>query len=260
MNIIKKGLIYFTAAIAAASLISSCQKDDTIQYNNGTMGNIVEGRFISDQGNIFNVVEQTCIGELYDMERAFVVCDVLRKTDGGKDNEYDVRLKQIATVMTKNVVYHENTTEEMLVQDPVYIEYVWIAGGYLNLHVIFPIKAGSTTGHLINLVHEGEMVDSETGDTIEGTYRFSLRHNANGDKITPPQTHDYVLGGGYVSFPLSSYISENEAKFCIEWEWHKSLGDGLSTETETIKLNTTYKTGGFQHAPKNAETRLVSIN
>ena len=56
MNIINKGLNIFIAAIAAVSIVSSCQKDDTLQYNNATMGNIVDGRFVSDQGNIFNVV------------------------------------------------------------------------------------------------------------------------------------------------------------------------------------------------------------
>lgn len=57
MNRIRKAINIFIAAIAAVSVISSCKKDDTLQYNNATMGNIVEGRFVSDQGNIFNVAD-----------------------------------------------------------------------------------------------------------------------------------------------------------------------------------------------------------
>ena len=83
---IKKGLIY-VAAILAASIQTSCQKDNTIQYNNATMGNMVDGTFVSDQGNKFNVVDQQCIGDLNSMKRAFIVCDVLNRTAGGADNE-----------------------------------------------------------------------------------------------------------------------------------------------------------------------------
>lgn len=50
-------LSLMAACIMAAA---SCQKDDTLYYNNLTMGNIVDGRFVSDQGNIFNVVEVAC--------------------------------------------------------------------------------------------------------------------------------------------------------------------------------------------------------
>lgn len=257
MNRIRKGLNIFIAALAATSFIVSCQKDDTLQYNNATMGNIVDGRFVSDQGNIFNVVDQTCPGELPAMERAFVICDVLHRTAGGQNNEYDVRVNQIATVLTKDVVPHTDTTEEMLIQDPVHIEYAWVSGGYVNLYILIPMKAGSTTKHLINLVHEGAMTDVTTGGELEGSYRFTLRHNSNGDKISAEQTVDYVLGGGYVSFPLSSYISEKEAKFSIEWVWHKNVGAGLSSETETRAMSTTYTSDGFQHAPKSTPAQMM---
>lgn len=259
MNIINKGLNIFIAAIAAVSIVSSCQKDDTLQYNNATMGNIVDGRFVSDQGNIFNVVDQTCPGDLPSMSRAFVVCDVLNRTAAGAENEYDVRVNQIATVLDKEIVYHTNTTQEMFIQDPIHVEYAWISGGYVNLYIMVPMKSGSDTKHMINLVHEGAMIDPATNEEISGTYRFTLRHNANGDKITPEQTINYVLGGGYVSFPLSSYITEKEAKFSIEWVWHKNVGAGLSSETETKGLVTTYSAEGFQHAPKSTTAQQMAI-
>lgn len=65
------------AACAAAFSAVSCTKDNTIRYNNATMGNIVNGTFISDQGNTFTIVDQTCPGKLDTMKRAFVICDIL---------------------------------------------------------------------------------------------------------------------------------------------------------------------------------------
>ena len=52
-----KRLIIFIVAGIAALAATSCDKDNTLRYNNFTMGNIVDGKFVSDQGNTFNVVE-----------------------------------------------------------------------------------------------------------------------------------------------------------------------------------------------------------
>ena len=257
MKKLKRGLFYLAAAIAV-SFNTSCQKDNTLQYNNATMGNIVNGRFVSDQGNIFNIVDQQCDGKLDTMKRAFVVCDVLNKTESGASNEYDVRVNHIASVLTKNVVTSADVKEEMTVQDPVHVEYAWVAGGYVNLFVMFPVKVGSTAKHLINLVHEGEIIDSQTEQPVPGSYRFTLRHNAYNDKITPEQEYDYVLSGGYVSFQLNNYILANEADFSIEWVWHKSVGAGLSSETETRSLTTKYTTESYQHAPQTLSTRAAA--
>jgi hypothetical protein len=244
MNIFKKFTYLFAAVILC---LYSCQKDNTIMYNNSTMGNIVNGQFISDQGNVFNIVEQTCTGDLMSMTRAFVVCDVLNKTEGGDSNEYDVRLTMIGSVLTKDIVPADGITTEMLEQDPMHVEYAWISGGYINLYVMFPIKVGSTTSHLVNLVHEGCMIDAETNAEISGTYRFSLRHNSYGDKIDPSQTVNYVMAGGYVSFPLNTFIKEKEADLSIEWVWHTALGEELTSELQVKSLTTKYSSESFQH-------------
>ena len=51
------GKLIILAAAAVSFAAASCHKDDTLRYNNVTMGNVVAGTFISDQGNAFNVVE-----------------------------------------------------------------------------------------------------------------------------------------------------------------------------------------------------------
>lgn len=243
--------------IACAIIVSSCQKDDTLQYNNATMGNIVDGKFVSDQGNIFNVTEQCCQGKLDTMKRAFVVCDVLRKTPSGKENEYDVKVNQIIRVLTKNIVPKANTNDEMQVQDALHIEYAWVAGGYLNLFILFPIQASSNTKHLINLVHEGSIINSETEQEESGTYRFSLRHNSYGDKIDDSKSTSYIMAGSYVSFPLNNYIIQDEAKFTIEW----NAGKGMDPDSEPITRYYTmkYSKQGFQHAPTNMPLQPVAI-
>lgn len=253
MNKLRKGLFYLAAAIAI-SFNTSCQKDDTLQYNNATMGNIIDGRFVSDQGNIFNVTDQQCDGKLDTMKRAFVICDVLNKTASGAANEYDVRVNHIAYVLTKNVVTDADAKDEMAVQDPVHVEYAWIAGGYINFFIMFPTKAGSTTKHLINLVHEGEMSDAQTGEPVANTFRFTLRHNSYEDKIIEDQESVYVLAGGYVSFPLNNYILAEQADFSIEWVWQ----DGVSAETDIKSITGTYTTDGYQHAPQISSTRAAA--
>ena len=74
-------IAFVSAAILCAGAVS-CKKDPTLQYNNLTMGNVTEGVFTSDQGNIFNVVDQSCYGRLDTMKRAIILCDVLNKTTG----------------------------------------------------------------------------------------------------------------------------------------------------------------------------------
>ena len=81
----KRIIILIIAAIAAVS----CDKDNTLRYNNFAIGNVVNGRFVSDLGNTFNVVEQTCKGRLDTLERAIVLCDVLYQEEGG---DYAIRL------------------------------------------------------------------------------------------------------------------------------------------------------------------------
>ena len=54
MNIFGKAIII----LAAAATVISCKKDEILMQNNLTMGNVVDGTFVSDQGNIFNIVKK----------------------------------------------------------------------------------------------------------------------------------------------------------------------------------------------------------
>ena len=240
MKIITRTII---CIIAAVSALTSCKQDDTLQYNNITMGNVVNGTFTSDQGNIFNVVEKNCNGNFEDIKRAIVACDVLKKVEG-TDNVYDIRLNDMAEVLTKSPITTEvaDSDETTAVKDPICIDDLWISGGYINMFAIIEIKStGGVQKHLVNLVLD----EKESGN---GKYVFTLRHNSFGESVT----HDasgISLAGNYVSFPITEIIKEDSAEIVIKWRWYKNAGDGWSNETQENSYNISYTKGGYEHVP-----------
>lgn len=242
MKMITRKLTYIAAALMCLAAVS-CKKDTTIQYNNMTMGNVTDGRFVSDQGNVFNVVEQdkSITKKLSEMNRAYILCDVLNKTEGGLDNEYDIRLNAMVEVSTKDILtLGTEIEEEKLKEDPIHIEYLWFSGGYMNLYVIFPMKNNSETPHMVNLVQK----ETEKG------YLFRLTHNSYGENLEEGKAEEYVMAGGYISFPINSLLAEETAHIRVEWTWYKSSGTILSQEKEERHAEGDYTKGGFEHMPK----------
>ena len=223
-------------AIAAVIGLAACQKDDTLTYSNVTMGNIVDGVFISDQGNRFNVREQTCEGLLDTMKRALITCDVLSKTGEGT---YDVRLTSVSQVFTKAPVDSTAVTDPtVFVEDPLMIYEMWYAGGYINMYIILPIKKGSSTAHMINLVRDDMNAEP-------GVHEFTLKHNAFGE-VASSGDGNYVLGGTYASFPAAGMFSEDEADIVIHWNSGKE-GESQDAEGKRNTLVYKWKKGGFEH-------------
>ena len=72
----------FASLIITLLAVTACKKDDTICYNNITMGNIVDGSLVSDQGNTFDIMNAPDIltPENFQYGRVILVCDVLKKT------------------------------------------------------------------------------------------------------------------------------------------------------------------------------------
>jgi len=247
MKIFKRTLIII---IAAAAALTSCKQDDTLQYNNLTMGNVVAGTFTSDQGNIFNVVEKNCTGNLESMKRAIILCDVLKKVEG-TDNVYDIRLNQLAEVLAKkHVTKNEaDADKDMSVEDPIAIQDMWISGGYINMYVIFEAKSlGTMQKHLVNLVLNEK-------ESASGKYEFVLRHNSFGESLMYNAT-GVSLAGSYVSFPIAELIKENSADITVKYKWYKNAGDGWSSETQENSRQATYTKGGFEHVPVTLTSKI----
>lgn len=227
-----------TAIIALCAV--SCQKDDTLYYNNLTMGNIVDGRFISDQGNTFNVVEQTCSGDLTTMKRAIMLCDVLNATDG-KENEYDIRLTSLSSVLTKAPLSVEEAAEgDAATKNPVLIDRFWYSGGYLNMYVVVPFDSTKDVKHLINLVYSYD----ENGDVV-----MELRHNAFSD-LRDDSNENIVLGGSYVSFPILDIIEKDSAKIHVKFLWYEAAGSAYSSTEKEYTIEYNWKRDGFEHVPQ----------
>lgn len=242
----RKSISVIAAAVMAISAVS-CMKDDTIQYNNITMGNVVNGAYVSDQGNTFNIVEQTCVGKIDTMQRALTVCDILTRTEGGQENEYDVRVNMMLEVLVKDIVAAGTELgEDMKAEHLIDIDKVWISGGYINMAVLFPYNPANKAKHMVNLIQQ------ESAEA--GTYAFRLTHNAYEDEIKDNDTAGYQISGGYVSFPLNSLIKEDEAKILISWKSFDIMFQPLEE-----KIEGTYIKDGFEQTPliTSAATRVA---
>ena len=241
---LSKTIIRVITAIAVVAASVSCKHDDTLVYNNLTMGNVSDGTFVSDMGNIFNVVENPSYKNLGTMKRALVLCDVLNKVEG-TDNEYDIRLNGATEVLVKEPVTKiaADNEKDMCAEDPIDITQLWISGGYINTYLMFEFKYDSETQqkHLVNLVYDQE-------NSKDGRYEFILRHNAFGETSSNDAT-GITLGGNYVSFPVSEIIKEDTAEIVIKCRWYKTVSGGILSDIQDKSFSIHYIRGSYEHAP-----------
>lgn len=237
-----KFILAIAAGIAALAA-ASCTKDDTIRYNNATMGNVVNGKFTSDQGNIFNVVDQTCAGKLDTMKRAFIICDILNNTEG-VENQYDIRLNYLATVLTKNAILSSGITEgNEPVNDPILLQSYWVSGGYLNIYLAVPVVADSNVKHTINFIYD----DAEQSD---GTYTFHIRHDGTGEVFNDSNEDKITFAYAYASVPVAPIIKEDNARIVIKWLNYKIAGNAvILSQSEEVKRETLYSIDAYQQVP-----------
>ena len=280
-----KYIIRIAAALAAFMIMASCAKDDTIRYNNITLGNFVGDKFVSDQGNEFTIVENMT-GEKFDgIKRAIMQCDVLRKVQG-TENGYEVRVHYVGEVLTKSPVETAVAAAdpEKIVEDPIKIEDAWISGGYLNMYVMFEIQAyppKENSKHMVNLVFD------ENG-TGSGKYTMTLRHNAYGETLPTdsadndnsneessdedsdnddggemePQGQNPIqwgLTGAYVCFQISDLIQENEAEITLKWNEHIIVENIWTAETHERTADLSYSKDNFEQAPLELNSKTAVL-
>ena len=280
-----KYIIRIAAALAAFMIMASCAKDDTIRYNNITLGNFVGDKFVSDQGNEFTIVENMT-GEKFDgLKRAIMQCDVLRKVQG-TENGYEVRVHYVGEVLTKNPVETAVAAAdpEKIVEDPIKIEDAWISGGYLNMYVMFEIQAyppKENSKHMVNLVFD------ENG-TGSGKYTMTLRHNAYGEtRATDSADNDnsneessdedsdnddgeemetqgqnpiqWGLTGAYVCFQISDLIQENEAEITLKWNEYIIVENIWTKETHERTADLSYSKDNFEQAPLTLNSKTAVL-
>ena len=244
MKKITKAIIAIAAGILAFAA-ASCTKDNTLRYNNATMGNVVNGTFTSDQGNIFTIVDQTCPGKLDTMKRAFVICDVLNQK-AGTENEYEVRMNYISPVLTKEAIFTSSLTQE-LANDPIVLQSYWVSGGYLNIYFAVPVVSDSKVKHYINFEYD------DTAKSEEGTYTFRIRHDGTGEEFNESNEGKIQLAYAYASVPVASIIKEDNARIVIKWLSHRVMGNTISlTETSEVMREVLYSKDAYQQTPAEA--------
>ena len=255
------------AALAASLFLTSCKKDDTIRYNNVTMGNFVDGKFVSDQGNEFTIVENLSGTEINNISRAIMQCDVLKKVEG-TENGYEVRVHILSKVLDKKPVETVAAAEdpEKLVKDPIAIQQLWISGGYINMYVLFEIQSypeKPEKKHMVNLVFNQEEIG-------KGTYNLELRHNAFGETLSAAKEDGSVqvqsseliqwgLAGSYVSFPISELVTEQKATLKLYWKEHIFIDNIMTSDTIDRSVDLSYSKDYFEHTPTVVKSKTVVL-
>lgn len=231
----RKILCFITICLA----LNACKKDDTLYYGNMTMGNIKGETIVSDQGNVFTIVNTDIDLSKFEYGRVMIGCDVLRETS---ENHYDINLWGIASVLTKEAIKSSIITvpeSEYNVNDPINIREIWYSGGYINMMIEFLAKSDSDTKHLISLIHDDSV-------TEEGRYTFTLRHNAFGE-VPSGTDEDFEPSIGYVSFPIAGIIKEDTAKITLKWKSHKfENGQFSMIESTDLEKEYDWTRSGFQ--------------
>ena len=261
-----KRIIFYTVAGLLLFNIVSCKKDETLRYGNVTMGNRVNGKFISDQGNTFNLVEINAKINFDKFRRGIMQCDVLREVG---EKEYDVRVNYMDTVFTKAPILASVAAEdaEKTVMDPIHVEQLWVSGGYVNMYIVFEIQINpmlENSKHMINLVLD----DSKS---VKGKYNFTLRHNSFGETFTTLNTEETVpevstlasaqinwgFAGSYVTFPIADLIKDQTAEITIDWTSHIITDFAWSAKTEEKSYKISYSKDYFEHAPLSIKSKTT---
>lgn len=251
MNKISQAVI---SAIAGASIMAaaSCSQDNTLQYGISAIGNISGSSFKSDSGTILDIEEYACAEHLDDNDRAFIIYDVLNKSPHRE--AYGIRIRKAYKAIVKDPLHASalSGNEEMQREDPVKVTDIWISGGYVNMYVMLPVIPGSGTVHSVNLVLDDR--DSGTAG-----YSFIIRHNASGETIGETGQERFVLQGGFISFPITGILTEDNIPVTFRWKWYKSAGDtGITSETEENILEGIFRKSRFGHAPASPSGKTIS--
>ena len=146
-----KNRILLAALLAGALVTVSCNKDRTLYYNSLEMGVLqADGRIITDGGLTYSVTENGTEYTLSGKEgRIIFLADVLQETS---DLHYDIRLKNIATVPTPDLIKEQDLPSSA--DNAVRVNSAWFGGGFLNLSLSYLVEPSSTVEHQIRFAEQ----------------------------------------------------------------------------------------------------------
>ena len=210
------------AVILASASVTSCLKADCLFYGDQSFCDVVAGQLITDEGNIYNVVKGSADDEWTTWDRAFVYCNLIRKTAQGAENEYDIEVLSMSKVLSKDPILVSTMDESVTGKDPIHFEKGFVTGvDKLKMNILFVISflQNSEKSHLINIAYDD--VKSNT-DTVY----FQLRHNGYGEFFGAENINNDLaaIGQGWLSFPLEDYLPAGQDKVVVNFssEWYKT--------------------------------------
>lgn len=135
--------------------------------------------------------------------------------------DYDVKLNNVYTVLTKGIFQITPATQDSIGNDSISISDIWIGSDYLNVEFVYP---GYNKTHYINLVSDNLKAYTD------GKTHLEFRHNANGDTPT-------YMRKGIVSFNLKSLQTSAVVDKTISLVIHVNVPDQVAEKTYSL----TYK-------------------
>ena len=217
----------FIAAIAA-SLVSCLPESEYMYTETGMCTIINSSQLQTDNGQIFNIVENNSGGVIPDtLLRVMTVCDVLTQVIG-KADEYNVRLMEFETAFSSEPLEKSTMDEEAVGNNGINVNQAWAMGGYLSGYSSIAMLNPSESQHTLNLVYDDLRSSSDT-------LFLELRHNANGEcpENTEIPLNSFVFAGSYFSFPIKDLVVSDKQIIHLEWDWY--VGDEYTFTREKKK-------------------------
>ena len=222
MKTLKKTILAVLFALLAAV---SCKKDNVILYNDVTFVTADAGRYFTDFGLEYVIVENASEKEIPAEGRLILQSDILKKVGTGV---YNVRVNAFAVPLTKDAAPAAEVPDQ---DDPTKIENGWFSGGYFNVLLGLFVKNESDVKHLLNLAYT---LPTETNDTLY----LQLRHNAFDDVPTAPdqaETEGFTYAHTYACFKMDELLPEGTiAPVKVTWRWFAGEDGGETKEWKHI--------------------------
>ena len=199
-----KNRILLAALLAGALVTVSCNKDRTLYYNSLEMGVLqADGRII-------------------------FLADVLQETT---DLHYDIRLKNIATVPTPDLIKEQDLPSSA--DNAVRVNSAWFGGGFLNLSLSYLVEPSSTVEHQIRFAEQ-------TVENGKDTLFIRIYHDAAGefwDGTKDLAESDLVLTNDYYSIPIDAYRPTSDSRpVKLFYRWYTYENDEILAETRLYPI------------------------
>ena len=216
-----KRFLYVVTLILCLATVS-CKKDEILLYNNVTFVTVTDGKYLTDAGVQYIIVENATDREIpAENGRLILACDILKKVRNGV---YNVRVNAFSQPLTKDVIPASGDSAD----DPVSLEDGWFSGGYFNSLLGLYVKDESDVKHLLNLEYT---LPTESNDTLY----LRFRHNAFGEVPAKPDddTDEYSYVRTYACFKLADLLpSGTVAPVKILWKWFDDEGEDPAATRE----------------------------